>query len=239
MHNDSQAILDDILWLTRRGGKTFYIYTHARPDGRIFYVGKGVGDRARDFFQRSERHKRVCAKYGRDNIIIKAYPTHDEKHAYAAERQLILAMRKAGLELINTDDGGNGRVGVTIGPEQRERIRKALMGHSVSQETRERIGKAGIGRVASEAARARMSAKKLSPAHKAALMAAIVGRVVSEESRQKAREKMLGRTLTDEHKAKLREAHLGKKPSAETLVKRSIALRAAWARRKLAQTEAV
>ena len=239
MQNDSHIILDDILALTRRGGKTFYIYTHARPDGSIFYVGKGVGDRARDFIQRSEHHKRVCAKYGRGQILIRAYPVQDERHAYAAERQLILAMRKAGFVLINKDDGGVGRTGVVIGIEQRERIRQALMGHAVSQETRHRIAEAGRGRVTSAATKARLSARKLSDAHKAILLAAITGRVVSEESRQKAREKMLGRTLTDEHKAKLRESHLGQKPSAETLAKRSISLRAAWARRKAMQAEAV
>lgn len=238
IRDDFHDRLDDLLSLTRRGGKTFYVYTHARPDGRIFYVGKGVGDRARDFYQRSEYHKRICQKYGRENIVVRAYATHDERHAYAVERQLILALRNAGIALINTDDGGVGRTGVTIGQAQRERIRQALLGHPVSPETREKISKAGIGRVPSEAARARMSAKKLSAEHKAALLAAITGRVVSEEAKQKSREKMLGRTLTDEHRAKLRAAHLGRKQSAETIAKRTIALRAAAAKRKATQLEA-
>jgi hypothetical protein len=228
MHNDSAGAKN----LTRSGGKTFYVYTHARPDGGVFYVGKGVGDRARDFSQRSEHHKRVCNKIGRGNVLIAAHAVHDERHAYVIERQLILSMRKAGFPLVNGDNGGQTRTGVVIHPEHREKIRKALTGHPVSQETRAKISAAGKGRVATPAARARMSAKKLSESHKAALLAAITGRVVSEVSREKSRQKMLGRPVSEETREKLRLSHLGEKPSAETLEKRSIALRAAWARRK-------
>lgn len=219
---------EDGRWDARR----FYIYTHARPDGAIFYVGKGCGDRSRDFYNRSEHHKRVVNKYGAKNIQIRSYVVRDEHHAYVIERQLILAMRKAGVALINRDNGGRTRTGVVIHPEHREKIRLALIGHPVSAEARAKISAAGKGRVPSAATRAKYAAKKLSESHKEALLRATTGRVVSEESRAKAREKMLGRKLTEEHRQKLRDAKLGTKHAPETFEKRSLALRAAWARRK-------
>lgn len=233
MNNDSNQILDDLLSrLTRKGGKTFYVYTHARPDGSVFYVGKGVGDRARDFWQRSEHHKRIIRKHGEANIRVMAYAVVDERHAYAAERHLILAMRRAGLKLANVDDGGNGRIGFVMTPEHREKLSAAGMGHAVRETTRQKISEAGKGRTATEATKAKLRAKKLSDEHKAALIAAITGRPVSEESRAKARAKMQGRKLTEEHRKKLSESHRGKKHDPSTREARSAALKAAWARRK-------
>ena len=210
----------------------FYVYTHAKPDGQIFYVGKGIGIRAKDFCRRNDWHKKVTQKYGRDNIKICAYEVFDEVHAYAIERQLISILRKAGYELCNIDPGGQGRLGVRLSEEHKQKLRVAGLGHAVSKETRARIGAAGIGRKPSAAARMKMSQKRLSPAHREALIAATTGRKVSEDQKARAREKMVGRKLSDEHKEKLRISHLGQKPSKETLAKRSISLKAAWARRK-------
>jgi hypothetical protein len=205
MMNDSQAMIDatvnDYLW--KSGGKIFYVYTHAKPDGVIFYVGKGVGNRAKDFSQRSDYHKRVASKYGQQNIIIKAYATFDERHAYAVERQLILAMRKAGHRLINMDDGGVGRLGVRISPEHREKLRIAGMGHPVSAETRIKISAAGKGRIASAETRLKLSQKKLSEAHIAALVASRKGKPMSEDHKAKIGAANKGRVFTEEQRKRM------------------------------------
>lgn len=216
----------------KRGGKVFYIYTHSRPDGVVFYVGKGVGDRAVDFYQRSDYHKRITAKHGVNNILVAAYEVFNEVHAYAVERMLIMAMRKAGLKLCNQDDGGSGRVGVRLTDDHKEKLCQAGIGHLVSAETRLKISHAGMGRVSSAATRLLLSQKTLSVSHKAALLAATTGRVVSEDQKDRARQKMLGRVLSPEHIQKLSDSHKGFKPTAETLAKRSISLKAAWAKRK-------
>ena len=41
-----------------------YVYLHTKPNGEIFYVGKGNGYRAYDKNHRSEYWKRVVNKYG-------------------------------------------------------------------------------------------------------------------------------------------------------------------------------
>jgi hypothetical protein len=227
MRNDSDR------HLVKRGGQIFYIYTHARPDGSVFYVGKGIGRRARDFRARSDQHKAITGELGLKNIVVRAYPVPDERHALTAERVLILALRKAGARLVNADNGGGGFSGGRVKtPEHRKKLSQAGMGHAVSDETRKKIGERGRGRRPTEATRAKLSAKKLSESHKAALLAAISGRIVSEESRAKSRAKMQGRTLTADHRQKLSDSHKGLKHDPSTKATRSAALKAAWARRK-------
>jgi len=222
---------NDVQQLTRSGGSTYYIYTHSRPDGSLFYVGKGVGDRARDFFQRNPYHRKIVAKHGRENIKIAAYAVHDEVHAYAAERQLILALRKAGVSLCNTDDGGLGRLGVRIGIEQRAKISASLMGHVVTDEARERMRNRRLGQPLSDRTKAKLAAKDLTLQIEV-MRSANTGRKRPTEVAQKISQALSGRTLSLEQKAKISASKRGQKPSQETIAKRSIALKAAWARRK-------
>ena len=44
-----------------RRKSAFYVYMHCRPDGSVFYVGKGCGKRARDFASRSQKHHEIVA----------------------------------------------------------------------------------------------------------------------------------------------------------------------------------
>jgi hypothetical protein len=237
MNNDSDVILSDLLALTRTGGKVFYIYTHARPDGSIFYVGKGVGDRARDFWNRQEYHKRVARKYGERNIQIRAYATIDEEHAYAAERQLILAMRKAGIRLVNMDDGGLGRRGMAFTKEHREKLRAAGMGHPVSEETRRKISAAGKGRVLSESHKEKLRALNNSKQVEA-MRRANTGKRCSPETAAKIGAANRGRKLSEEHCKKLGDRKRGVPQRPETVAKRAISLKAAWARRKAEANDA-
>lgn len=224
---------NDMREVTKYGGKQFYVYTHAAPDGSVFYVGKGVGDRARDFAQRTAKHKSEVASHGRKNVVIRVYPTHDEAHAYAVERQLILAMKKAGLKLCNQDDGGNGRIGVQIGMEQRLRISAALMGHPVSEETRARQRAQRLGTTLSDATRAKLAAKDLS-LQLEAMRLANTGLVRSPETKAKISAANKGRKLSPEQCARNGERKRGISPTPETLAKQSAGLKAMWAKRKQA-----
>lgn len=89
------------------------VYLHKRPDGSVFYVGKGKTERARDFApsRRTQWHKNVVAKHGRQNILIEILPCQDEMAAFALERERIAAAKAAGECLANLTDGGEGCAG--------------------------------------------------------------------------------------------------------------------------------
>ena len=81
-----------------------YVYLHTKPNGEIFYVGKGSGYRAYDKNHRSEYWKRVVNKYGYE-VKIFLDNVSDEK-ALSVEMDLIDAI---GLDnLVNFTKGGEG-----------------------------------------------------------------------------------------------------------------------------------
>ena len=49
----------------------FYVYLHKKPNGQIFYVGKGKGYRATQKSNRNAYWKRVVDKYGYNVTIFK------------------------------------------------------------------------------------------------------------------------------------------------------------------------
>jgi hypothetical protein len=219
----------------KRGGKTFYLYTHARPCGTIFYVGKGVGDRAKDFFNRNEWHQRICAKVGIENIQIGVYPTLDERHALAVEVQMIAALKKAGFILCNATNGGESGSGRVFSDEHRRRLSEAGKGFKKSAETLAKMSAASKGRVKSDATRAKLASKTLSDHHKAALLAAITGRSCSDETKRKIGAANAGRPKSPETLQKMSAARKGVKSTPEAIAKRTIGIKASWARRKAAE----
>lgn len=91
----------------------FYVYTHARPGGGVFYVGKGSGRRAWDFSpsRRRGHHSNIIAKHGRSQIEVQVYPCASEDHALRLEVEMIAQFRAAGAVLVNLTDGGEGTAG--------------------------------------------------------------------------------------------------------------------------------
>jgi excisionase family DNA binding protein len=84
---------------------TYYVYTLAKPDGTVFYVGKGQGDRIHKHEEHAAYSDKLVEKYGLNlrkcNIIREilasgqhvlkniVYETTVEEEAYAHERRLI------------------------------------------------------------------------------------------------------------------------------------------------------
>ena len=231
MRNDVDNILDS---LTKRGGKTFYLYTHSYPDGDIFYVGKGVGDRAKDFFNRNRWHKGVCKKIGIKNVIIKAYQTIDERHALAAENQLILSLKRAGIILCNLSNGGEVGSGGRFSEEHRRRLSEAGKGFKKSPETLEKMRIAKIGIKHTEARKQKQRETDL-PREKQiqAMRMANLGKKRNPEIVFKVAFANTGQLRSPETKEKMRVAHIGTKHDPSTREKRSIAIKAGWAKRRL------
>jgi hypothetical protein len=180
----------------------YYVYTLS-DNHKIFYIGKGSGDRMYRHLKKVKRGATTdnhhldnkLQKMLRDGVQIsynKVYETGDEGLAYAHERELVA---KVGLSnLCNIQAGGYG-------------------GNSPSQETRDKIS-------------ASKKRKPLTEAHKQKLREAKLGIKQTQETKDKRslslkgkpqtdkqkasnhKRGLKGRKLTEEHKQKLRDAKL-------------------------------
>lgn len=127
--------------------KQFYVYVHSKPDGTIFYVGKGHGRRAYDFApsRRSLHHINIVRKYGREHIGVAILPQSDEGAAFAFERELIAMLKTHGVKLINITDGGEGAAGRPMNEAQKrgfERGRGPDAARGITPESRAKINAA-------------------------------------------------------------------------------------------------
>lgn len=119
--------------------KQFYVYIHKKPDGTPFYVGKGHGKRAYNFYRRSEWHKNIVAKYGQSNIIIEIINCLNELQAFDLEKIYIKQFKLSGVCLVNLTDGGEGTSGLVRGHPSDDHKKKngdARRGKKQSEETK-------------------------------------------------------------------------------------------------------
>ena len=199
--------------------KQFYVYIHKKPDGTPFYVGKGHGKRAYNFYCRSEWHKNIVAKYGRSNIIIEIINCLNESQAFDLEKIYIKQFKHNGVCLVNMSSGGEGDAGRIITQEHRKKLSDAKKGKPLSEAHKNALR----GKIMSEAQKAQISQRhkgtKASEETKQKLSNARTGKKLSEECKRKISEKHSGKTLSDKHKKKLSESHRGKKASEETKAK--------------------
>lgn len=144
------------------GGKQFYAYIHAKPDGTPFYAGKGNGRRLNMFHRRNQHHKNIVAKYGRRNILIGRLDCSDESAAFDLEMGLIKCIKRMGIELTNLTDGGHGPSGLIVTPEQRAKISATLTGRPGrpwTEEAKAKVGAANRGKKRTPEQRAKMGRK--------------------------------------------------------------------------------
>lgn len=137
--------------------KQYYTYLHCKPDGTPFYVGKGSGRRSKYFgVQRSEHHRNIVAKYGKENILIYIFPCDSEAQALADEMQQIRQLRADGYDLINISIGGeSGATGAhwTLSEETKAKQGAAKIGNKNGL-----FGKSRTGKINTEEHRAKLSA---------------------------------------------------------------------------------
>lgn len=139
----------------------FYTYAHFRPDGRIFYIGKGSGNRHLSL-SRGKHWKNVVAKHGgfRSEVLAN-WPT--EAEAFEHEKFLISCFRGMGYDLCNKTDGGEGTSGRILSEESKNKLRQfgeknGMYGISISEETRARMIAASKKTMSDPAVRAKIGA---------------------------------------------------------------------------------
>lgn len=84
----------------------FYVYAHQKPNGEIFYIGKGSGNRLQTTGNRSEFWKRIVKKYG--FTAIKLVENLTEKESFEKEIELIAKYKALGQCVANFTIGGDG-----------------------------------------------------------------------------------------------------------------------------------
>jgi NUMOD3 motif len=113
----------------------FYVYEHARPDGTVFYIGKGTHTPRKGFGRstatqdRSVFWRRTVARAGGFTASVVAV-CRDEELAFRVERALIAlyGRRVTGGSLCNLTTGGDGHSGLSPSEETRARLREANSG---------------------------------------------------------------------------------------------------------------
>lgn len=202
--------------------KIYGAYVHARPDGRIFYVGKGMERRARNLRcdLRNGHHANIVAKHGSANIAVGFIPCSSESIALELEKGLIKCLRRSGVQLVNKTDGGEGSSGYIHTDESRAKLRYTSSRTMSNPENRERIAATLRGRKLSADHRAAISAglvgnsntkgKPISKEHLDALRASNIGRTCNADKRAKISAKNKGSKRTPETRLKMREKALGR-----------------------------
>ena len=186
------------------------VYQHLKADtGEIFYVGKGMGRRAFDKFHRSNYWKRIEAKHGVRVEFIKQAIT--ELESIQLEIQTIYTYRRAGLDLINMTDGGDGTTGYSHTEDHRKKMSDLQTGANnprfgkpgtrkgakATEEQIERMRRSHLGKELPEEQRRKIrESTKL--ARQGIKTLGMTGQIHSEDTKEKMRQKALGRRLPQE-----------------------------------------
>lgn len=142
--------------------RKFYVYLHLRKtDGKVFYVGKGSGNRA---WSKWDRHRnpwwhRVVLKHG--YYVEIAHDEMNEDDAFLLEMWLIAKFRHEGFPLVNLTDGGEGCSGMAHSEESRERIRRKKIGIKLTEEHKRKVSESLTGCKRSEETRAKLRENRL------------------------------------------------------------------------------
>lgn len=182
---------------------TYYVYEHIRSDtGAVFYVGKGVGNRA---FSRHHRNRHWHF------VVNKAagYTTHlikkdlNEDMALLCEVERIDQLRRLGIALCNYTNGGDGTSGYKHTKESLDKIAAAskmfMLGRKMAPDSIAKMANTKRG-------------QKHSVEHNLKIALSNTGRVISQKTIEKRKLKTVGRKNSPEACRNISE---GKKRSNE------------------------
>jgi len=141
----------------------YYVYEHIRPDtGKVFYVGKGCGNRAFSPHGRNPHHANIVAKLIRVGLKLEIrFVMRDmyEEDAFILERIRIDHHRHMDTELTNLTDGGEGASGYEYSSEQREAMSLKRKGKRKSKEHIEKVAEWHRGKKKSKSTCEKISEK--------------------------------------------------------------------------------
>lgn len=181
----------------------FYTYVHIRLDtNKIFYVGKGKGNRYLSFSRRNNHWKNIVNKHGFEAKIL--CNGLSEKSSFETERSLIAILKSVGIPLSNMTNGGEGPSGMIHSESTKKKWSLAKIGKKRGSYTKDHC-------------------KKISDALK--------GRKVSDKTKEKISIATKIAMQSIDIKQKMRNAKLGKKRqkhSEATKLKMSISAKARW-----------
>lgn len=168
---------------------TYHVYVDKRPDGIVFYVGKGKKNRVEKQVKRNIHWQRTVEKHcGFQREVV--FSTDIEEEAFAKERELIAFYGRA--NLCNMTDGGEGQCGVRFTDERKQEISKRFKGFK-KPDSRIQYLK---DRVYSEETRAKISAGNSK-------------RRFSKETKEKMRQAKLGKKASLATKARISQTLIG------------------------------
>lgn len=108
---------------------SFYTYAHYKPDGSIFYIGKGSDKRAHSANGRNIRWLRTVSKHGGFKVELLA-KWDVEQEAFDHEIFLIDTFREMGHDLANIAKGGYGSGGFRHTEEHKAGLTKRMLAHN-------------------------------------------------------------------------------------------------------------
>jgi hypothetical protein len=104
----------------------FLTYAHNKPDGSIFYIGKGTEPRAHSSAGRNIVWKRTVEKHNGFGVqILAKWAT--EQEAFDHEIFLIDTFRQMGVQLANIAEGGMGSAGFRHTEEHKKHLKKVML----------------------------------------------------------------------------------------------------------------
>lgn len=136
----------------------FYTYGHYRPNGEIFYIGKGSNLRAWATRRNPYWEKIVKKHQGFDVKILSFWET--EKEAFEHEKLLISCFKDLGIKLANLTEGGEGISGAILSDETKSKMSIAKLGKKKTIEHCENIRKARLGLVPTKEVCEKISQKR-------------------------------------------------------------------------------
>ena len=212
-----------------------YVYALAYPDGKVFYIGKGQGQRIDS--HEWEARRSVLGPHANThkiNIIRKIWASGGEvlktrlaefetgEEALFYEIALIFFMN----DLTNKTLGGDGALGHTVSEEARRKMSQAQMGKSYGEERLRKMSEVQRGKELSAETRNKISAGLKGKAHseetRRKLSEAHSNRTHAPHSEATRRKMSASRTgvkrgpFSEEHRRKLAEARRRRAPTGET-----------------------
>lgn len=176
----------------------FCVYTHHRPDGSVFYVGKGIPQRPYRKTMRNAVWIQEVAKLGTYDVKI-VWSGLPEMAAFEKERQVISELLAQGEVLVNQTLGGDGCKSMMFTDEIRNKIKAARATQTPPMQ----------GKSLPESAKQKLSVLQAGQNNP------MFGRTHTDETKEKFKTRPVakhwsGKVFTDAHKAKMsktRKAH--------------------------------